>query len=185
MAKNGGRIPPDGRPNPVGGVGKQARRHDISAPKRSVPFAHEAGMVQGDVQALEAGQKIGGIPSNKREQPPAQPKRNSSTRGRNPNEAKTGAQQSAGMNVPDPLQFMAGKGGGVQLPGGPPASRKTFEAWQPMLRHLMNDNTTSSMLKSVFVGQMSEQLRRPQGSGGLQMIDRNALDGQLASQIGL
>lgn len=182
----GGRIPSDGRPNPAGGAGKQSRRHDISAPKRSTPFAHEAGMLQGDVQALEAGQKVGGIPSNKREQPPAQPQRNSSTRGRpdDPNGVRSGSQQSAGMNVPDPIQFMAGKGSGMQLPGEAPASSSSFKEWEPMLRHLMNDTTTSSMLKSLFIGQMSK-MSRDQGQSQLQFIDKTELDNQLATRLGI
>jgi hypothetical protein len=52
----GGAIPRDNRPVAAKGVGKNSKRHDLERP--STPGLHGSDLQQGDVQALEQGQRI-------------------------------------------------------------------------------------------------------------------------------
>ena len=67
--KKGGRIAPDGRQSQAPGVGKNSVRSDLSQPAKT-PGLAGSDLQQGDVQALERGQKI--APINKRTQGKAQ-----------------------------------------------------------------------------------------------------------------
>lgn len=52
----GGRIPRDNRGPQAKGVGKNSKRHDLERPV--TPGLHNSDLQQGDVQALEQGQRI-------------------------------------------------------------------------------------------------------------------------------
>ena len=103
MAGPGGRIAPDGRPAQAPGVGKNAKRHDLEAP--ATPGLHGSDLQQGDVQMLEQGQRVAPRPKKTQGAAAPAPARRNAPVGETP------------MEVPDPLEFAAGRiGGNVLVP---------------------------------------------------------------------
>lgn len=154
MAKKGGRIPPDGRQAQAKGVGKNAKRHDLERP--ATPGLHNSDLQQGDVQALEQGQRI----APRSTQQPALPAPNIGSR------PTSGAQmsQAQGVQVPDAIEFLAGKNGAGF---GPPQIRRQVDesaamTWMPILRRMAAGPGASPKLVNAFI----EQARKMQQSGG-------------------
>lgn len=163
MAGPGGRIAPDGRPPRAKGVGKNARRHDLEAP--ATPGLHGSDLQQGDVQMMEQGQRV--APRPKRQQAAAGPAPRQLSRQPNP--------AGGSMDVPDPIQFAAGKlGGKVPTPDG--GARKVDPApWLPFIRELAMRPNTGGALAANYA-QMLKRFRAAPQVTQAHFIDMDALD---------
>lgn len=162
MAGPGGRIPPDGRPAQAPGVGKTAKRHDLEMP--ATPGLHGSDLQQGDVQALEQGQRI--APRAKKTQAPAAPKA-----------ARRQPTGTAGpMEVPDPIQFASQRIGG-NVPQPQPFSGVQFDAqkWRPLLQSIAKNPNASGPLTTTIAAQLTNFSRQP-STAGVTVIDQNAAE---------
>lgn len=149
---SGGRIRADGRGPQTPGRGKNAKRHDLE--RRNTPFLHGSDLQQGDVQALENGQRIAPI----RTQQPA----TSTSTGGTPSSG--GATPPAGtMQVPDPIEFAKERfgGQGVGVPSGAPDQRIDISSWLPLAQRMADTPGTSGLLRSAFIKQYANVAKRP------------------------
>ena len=115
-----GYVAPDGRPPQAPGVGKNSKRHDLEAP--ATPGVRNSDMRQGDRQMLEAGQKV--APRPKKSAP------RGSAGGGAP------AAGGGGMQVPDAIEFAAGRMGGKSASAGPPVRQVDTAAWRPLVERI-------------------------------------------------
>lgn len=171
MTARGGRIPPDGRPPQAKGVGRNAKRHDLERP--ATPGLHDSDLQQGDVQALEQGQRIAPRQTQQRGRTPQ-------TQG-TPNGGASGV--SGGMQIPDPIDFLAGKNGPEF---GPPRPARRLDAsramtWLPLLRQLAAGPGASSALVSAFINQA--RLLSQAGAQPATVVDLNAVDEGIQAMI--
>lgn len=165
---HGGRIAPDNRGPQAKGVGKNSKRHDLE--RRSVPFLHGSDLQQGDVQAMEQGQRI----APKQTQQPAQPQRAAS---------QSVNQTSQGVKVPDAIEFLAGRQSG---PMGLPRRGRAIENhqalnWLPLLRQIVVGPGSSGLLASAFINQAREIGRV--GSTPATIIDLDAVDDGIEAML--
>ncbi len=145
MATRGGRIEPDGRSPQAKGVGKRSKRHDLERPK--TPGLHDSDLQQGDVQALEAGQRIS--PLQKRVQQPAQTSRKSQL----PANRTTRADGSA---APDPMTFLTDRLGGTLQAGiSKPPPQTDTNAMLPLLEKLATATGASGLLSQAYINQLA------------------------------
>lgn len=161
--KKGGRISPDNRGAQAKGVGKNSKRHDLE--RQATPGLHGSSLQKGDVQALEQGQRVAPIQEQERGQAP-QPQG-----GGQPQQA--GGQ---GVQVPDPIDFLAGKNGDQF---GPPTPQRRIDesrakTWLPLIRHLVNGPGASPALVNAFINQA--RLMQQAGSQPATIVDMNATD---------
>lgn len=171
MAQRGGIIPNDGRNPTVPLPGKRAKRHDL---ERTVPYLHDSDLQQGDVAALERGQKIGGVPSNKRVQPPAAP----APRGG----GSPSSTPPAPMQVPDPIQFAKQRFGGQVPDPGVPMRDLDLASWTPLVQRVANQPGSSGMLKQAFIRQFHNLANRPIVPD-LRFVDLYDMDEQVSSML--
>lgn len=172
MAGKGGRIPPDGRPPQAKGVGKNAKRHDMERPK--TPGLHNSDLQQGDVQAMEQGQRI--APAST--QQPAGP--SASQTQQTPNRATSGV---SGVEVPDAIEFLAGRNGqGFNVPN-PQRQLDSSRAltWLPIIRQLVSGPGTSSALVNAFINQA--RLMQQAGGQPATIVDMRATDDGLEAML--
>lgn len=165
---SGGRIAPDGRTPQRPGVGRQSKRHDLE--RRDVPFLHGSDLQQGDVQAMESGQKV----TRKRTQQPAGPGgATGSTAASKP--ARGGSSPSPG--TPDPMQFLIDRTKGSMTPGQPsvPQRQVDVSAWTPLVQRFANAPGTSGVLRQAFLHQYAALARRPYATD-VMVIDLQALE---------
>lgn len=151
MTARGGRIAPDNRPTQAPGVGKNSKRHDLE--RRNVPFLHDSDLQQGDVQAMEQGQRV----SPKQTQRPAAPEP------RGGGSQMTTSGPSAAMTPPDPIEFLAGRmGGPMEVPTrrAEIANAKAM-TWLPLARQLASGPGASGVLASALINQMRGLSRMP------------------------
>jgi hypothetical protein len=141
MTARGGRITPDGRPSQAPGVGRNAKRHDLENPARATPPLHgSSGIQQGDIQALEQGQRMRPPQTQGQAAPPGVP----------------GAQGGGGGapgEVPDAIDFF---GGGDALSMPPPLSdvaQERLDDWLPLLRELIMGPGSSGLLAGALINQ--------------------------------
>lgn len=169
-ANRGGRIPPDNRPPAAKGVGKNAKRHDLE--RRSTPFLHDSDLQQGDVQAMENGQRV----APKRTQQPAAPPPASG--GGQP------AQATTGEEIPDPIDFIAGltSGSGVNPPAAGVVSNPNVEMWLGFAQHLVNGPGSSGLLAGAYINQLRQLRRNPQTSESV-YIDLQDVDAALEAAL--
>lgn len=145
----GGKIAPDGRPPQAKGVGKDSKRHDLEAP--ATPGLHGSDLQQGDVQALEQGQKI--APRPKKVQPAAQSK---------PRPASSKKRATAVDGVPDPIEFAAGRiGGNVVSPDAAPGVGIDPRPWMPLLEQFVARPQVNPKLAALYVQQIASLRRQP------------------------
>ena len=166
---SGGRIPPDNRPTQAPGVGKNAKRHDLE--RRSTPFLHGSDLQQGDVQAMEQGQRIAPLRTQ-------QPAAGAPAQG---GQAQQGAPQGGQMQTPDPIQFIAQQQQARGLPQEQgqtslPQRRVDVSGWTPIAARIANSPSASGSLRQAFLHQFSALSRRPYVPD-VYVIDMNALDG--------
>lgn len=148
----GGRIAPDGRPAQAPGVGRNAKRHDLERPK--TPGLHDSDLQQGDVQALEQGQRI--VPVTR--QQPARPQPKGGT------QRRTQARPQASGDTPDPIDFLGQRLKG-SLASPPLIPRSDAGAsghqWLPLLQRLATAPGASGLLAQAYITQLSNALNRP------------------------
>lgn len=170
MTARGGRIPPDGRPAQAKGVGKNAKRHDLERP--ATPGLHDSDLQQGDVQAMEQGQRIAPASTQQRGLTPPQ----SSTSPRTQQMGIDSNNPGGNLEIPDPIDFLAEQNGNDFTM--PKPQRKIDESraltWLPILRQLANGPGASPALVNAFIN----QARRMQQHGGqpATIVDMNAAD---------
>lgn len=169
---NGGRIPPDGRPTQAPGVGKNSKRHDLE--RRDTPYLHDSDLQQGDVQAMEDGQRI----APKQNQQPAAP----APAGRGSGTTQTTGTDTA--DFPDAIDFIAqvAGGGGVSVPppGGVPSAN--MEMWLRFAAHLVNGPGSSGNLAGAYINQM-RQLRRTPSTASSVFVNLRDVDDALAAAL--
>jgi hypothetical protein len=150
----GGRIPPDGRPTTAPQVGANARRHDLERPK--TPGLHNSDLQQGDVQALEAGQRIVPVPQQ-------QPAVSTGTQGRPTAQAAAPAPQGAGGGRPDPIDFLGSRLSGTLTPPDQTVSSAPtvdLKTWLPLIQRLATAPGASGVLSQAFITQMRNASQR-------------------------
>ena len=144
----GGRITPDGRPAQAKGVGRDSKRHDLERP--ATPGLHDSDLQQGDVQALEQGQRVQPL---KRTQPPAVPAQQSQP---------AAAQGEPGPVPEDRLGFLAKRIGGTYQPGDTGGGGRTLNdirPWVPLLEELAASPGASGTLTAAVISQVSNFAR--------------------------
>ena len=138
-----------------------------------MPFLQGSDLQQGDVQALEQGQRVQPI---KRTQPPARVNRKA--RGAaNPGQPKMDAN-----GIPtDPIGYLSGRIGGTY--SGPKAgpvghSRNDYRAWLPLLEKIAKSPGASGVLVQAYITRLHNMLSGPVVHEHV-MIDQNDADNQL------
>lgn len=164
----GGRIAPDNRPAQAKGVGKNSKRHDLE--RRDTPFLHDSDLQQGDVQALENGQRI----APKQTQRPAGPAPTSGS-GNTKSVAGTGP-----ADIPDPIDFISTltAGAGVTPPMAGATPSANLDMWVRYAAHLANGPGASGLLRGAFINQMRNLRRSPQNTQSV-VINLNDIDAGL------
>lgn len=165
----GGRIPNQNRPVQAPGVGRNSKRHDLE--RRSVPPLHGSSLQQGDVQALEQGQRVQPI---KRTQQPARV--NPKARG----QANPGGVHASGIPS-DPISFLQQRIGGTYTgpkPGPVGHSRNDYRAWLPLLEKIAKSPGASGVLVQAYITRLHNMLTGPVVNEHV-MIDQNEADNQL------
>ena len=145
----GGRIAPDGRPPQAKGVGKNAKRHDLERP--ATPGLAGSDLQQGDVQALESGQRIAPIKNNPRGKAP--PVKGGSTSATPSRGTPSGA--------PDAIEFLgAQQGSEFNVPvEGVLQSSDNLTSWLPFVRQMVIGPGTSGLLAGAYINQFRQLLR--------------------------
>jgi hypothetical protein len=168
MAGPGGRIPPDNRPVQAAGVGKNSKRHDLE--RRTTPYLHDSDLQQGDVQALENGQRV----APKQTQQPAGPA--PATGSGNTRSATS----TSPTDIPDAIDFIGGltAGSGVNPPPAGAAPSANLDMWVRFAQHLVNGPGASGNLKAAYVNQM-RQMRRTPATASSVVINLNDIDAGL------
>lgn len=169
----GGRIPPDGRPVAAPGIGKNSRRHDLEG--RDTPFLHDSDLQQGDVQALEQGQRI----APKQTQQPAAPA--PAGRGSGTTTVGTGAGTT---DVPDAIDFLAGRATGeVGIPAtGYAAGSSRAATWLPILQQLAAGPGSSGVLGAALIDQ-TRRMRQAVPRRDAAVIDMQDTDVALKAML--
>ena len=162
--RRGGRIPPDGRPQVAPGIGKTARRHDLSA--QPTPGLHDSDLQQGDVSMLERGQKIAPLPKDSGPPTAAPP-------------PSRGAGGGSGVQVPNPVDFAKQKFKGTLQGGASDIQAQIDPApWMPLFRRLANAPNASGNLRNAVVAQLGSMIERPQ-TGRSKLLDLDEMDQDL------
>lgn len=179
MATKGGRIAPDGRPPQAKGLGKNAKRHDLERP--ATPGLHGSDLQQGDVQAMEQGQRIA----------PAQTQAASTSIERRPDgsqvqrSTEADGTQTSSLQIPDAIDFLGDRSrNGNEFQ--PVQARRTLDSsraltWMPLLRHLVNGPNASSALVNAFINQA--RAMQMAGSVPATIVDMNAADDGIEAMI--
>lgn len=170
--KKGGRIPPDGRPAQAPGIGKNAKRHDLERP--ATPGLHNSDLQQGDVQALEQGQRI--APRSTQQPAISAPNVGSQPTSR--------AQMSGqGMQIPDAIDFLGKKNGAEFSPPQPIRRLDASKAmtWLPILRRLASGPGASSALVNAFINQA--RLLSQAGAQPATVVDMSAIDDGIEAML--
>jgi len=153
VATPGGRIPPDNRGPQAKGVGQNSKRHDME--RRDTPYLHDSDLQQGDVQAMENGQRI----TPKQTQGPAAP----STGGQGGGATSVPTDNGA-TSIPDAIDFISGmaKGGGVTPPPAGVAPSANLDMWVRFAQHLVNGPGSSGLMAGAYINQIRQMRRTPQ-----------------------
>jgi len=165
----GGVIEPDNRPVKAPGVGKNSNRSDLS---RQVPPLHGSkGITQGDVQALEQGQRI--APKQKQGSAAPQPSGSIQPQG-----------STSPVAVPDAIDFAAGRSSGPpEAPvSNPGINGSKFDSWAPILRGLVAGPGSSGQLAAAYI----QQMRTVRGKSSVRpptIIDLSAIDDGIGTML--
>jgi hypothetical protein len=172
MTAPGGRIPPDNRPTQAAGVGKNSKRHDLE--RRTTPYLHDSDLQQGDVQAMEDGQRI----APKQTQQPAAPA--SSGRG----SGATQASDASATGIPDAIDFISqmAAGGGVNPPQAGAAPSANLDMWVRFARHLVNGPGSSGLLAGAYINQVRQLRTTPQAASSV-FINLRDVDDALSAAL--
>jgi len=164
----GGRIAPDNRGPQAKGVGKNSKRHDLE--RRTVPFLHDSDLQQGDVQAMENGQRVA---PKQTQQPASQVARTSSQP----------TKRQGDMQTPDAIDFLGGRQGPeFNVPtGGRTVNNDKVLTWLPLVRSLTVAPGSSGLLASAFINQARELSRT--GSTPATIVDLDAIDAGIETML--
>jgi hypothetical protein len=168
----GGRIPPDNRPTSAPGVGKNSKRSDLE--RRTTPYLHDSDLQQGDVQALEDGQRV----TPKQTQQPAQAQ--ATTGGGRPQMQATTSIEG----IPDAIDFISqmAAGGGVNVPTANAAPSANLDMWVRFAQHLVNGPGSSGNLAGAYINQI-RQLRRTPHTADSVFINLRDVDDALEAAL--
>lgn len=171
MAGKGGRIPPDNRGPQAKGVGKNSKRHDME--RRSVPPLHGSDLQQGDVQALEQGQRTS----------PPQTQQSATQQPAQGGGGQQAAPQGAQMQIPDAIDFLGGRQDNSWSPPVPQRRLDVSKAmtWLPILRRLASGPGASGVLVNAFINQA--RLLSQQGAQPASIVDLGAGDAGIAAML--
>ena len=155
------------------GVGKNSRRHDLET--RTTPYLHDSDLQQGDVQAMEQGQRI----APKKTQQPAAPAPVSRGSGTTADRSGTGT-----TGVPDAIDFLAGRSNGeVGIPAtGYVAGSSRATTWLPILQQLATGPGSSGVLGAALIDQ-TRRMRRAVPRRDAAVIDMQDTDVALAAML--
>ena len=173
MATPGGRMPASegNRPSQAPGVGPNSKRHDLE--RRDTPYLHDSDLQQGDVQAMEQGQRVA----------PRQTQEAAAPRTASQGGGATSGPTSNGATVPDPIQFFAGRANGQV---GLPQSRSQVDnsraaTWLPILRQLAAGPGSSGALASAIINQARALAAARQTPATI--VDMNGADDALEAML--
>ncbi len=171
----GGRIAPDGRPPQAKGVGKNAKRHDLE--RAATPGLAGSDLQQGDVQALESGQRVAPIKENPRGRAP-RPSGGGQSGGQT-----RGAQSGRVSGAPDAIEFLgAQQGSEFNVPIAEQGLDNTkIETWAPILRQLVSGPGSTGALASALIDQ-ARSLRQTR-VGPAVVIDLQATDDAIEAML--
>ena len=140
-------------------VGKNAVRHDLDGTP-----GLDSDLQQGEVQQLEAGQKL--IQDTQAQQ---------GVQDRGPLPVQPAEQ---GVAAPDPVEFAMSKiGGDLQVPTQE-LSRINTAQWLPMVEKLAQSGGASPLLRKAYVDMLSRLQTEP-FSGSTAVVDKNEIDRQV------
>ena len=171
-SKSGGRLSPDGRSPAPKGVGKRSRRHDLERPK--TPGLSDSSLQQGDVEALERGQRIS--PLKKQNQGAAQ------NRGRKqvlPSRSRGGGNQ----DTPDPVAFLGDRLSGTLEAAGGEGQQHEQANLLPILEKLATSTGASGLLSQAYITTVAG-LKAQSGTVRTPVIDMQDADRDLAALVG-
>ncbi|MEE9593459.1 MAG: hypothetical protein V3W28_07755 [Thermoplasmata archaeon] len=135
-------------------MGRKSRRHDLSRPK--TPGLSDSDLQYGDVQALEAGQRVTAKP--KQVQQPAAP-------GGGPAQARGAPGEVAPADAPNPMEFLRGRLGGTRTP--PTKGRKYTRTiddggYVELMRRLATATGASGIVAQAYITKMQNVSRVPE-----------------------
>jgi len=168
----GGRIPNQGNGPAAKGVGKNAKRHDLE--RQDVPPLHDSDLQQGDVQALEQGQRIAPV----RSQAPAVPQ-----------QAGGSARQDVGGGAqqPAPMDIINSRLGNTMATQGTertfdPAKARLADKWAGFYMQLSQHPNASPVLKAQ-ARQQANDLRATRTAPKSQIMDLGVADGLIEDTL--
>jgi len=170
MTSRGGVIDPDNRPVKAPGVGKNSNRSDLA--REIPPVLGSKGITQGDVQALEQGERI--APKQRNPVAGGQPQGQPQGQSRLPQSAE----------IPDAIEFMGGRSTG---PLGTPevidrgGSLSKAATWLPIMRRMVAGPGSSGKLASALIKQMRALNESPRGQ--VAVVDLQAVDAGLEAML--
>lgn len=160
----GGRIPNQGNPPAAAGVGKNSKRHDLE--RQATPGLADSDLQQGDVQALEQGQRVAPITT----QPDAAPA---------PTQAVGGGSQPVAEGAPDLNSIIEGRLGGTMDATAPGFSNLVDEAasqrasqWLGFLSGIANQPFSSPILRARVQTMMAANMNNAprKAAGGVMRL---------------
>ena len=140
------------------GVGKTAKRHDLKTP--ATPGLTDSDLQQGDVQRLEAAQKVAPIKKGK-----------TSSGGKQADQRVRGT--AGGIEVPDAIDF-AGQRRGQEIGSGQSGEVLDMSQWLPLLQQLARLPKKSGPLGTALLAQLSNITNTP-SAGRVRVVDENAI----------
>lgn len=140
------------------GVGKTAKRHDLSG----TPGLSGSDLQYGDVQRLEKAQRsVQNTQARPVQQGGAQPQ---------------GHLSKPSMEVPNPVDFAIKKvGGGPPAVPTQPLEQIDMQPWLPLMRQLATAGG-SSLLMSAYVNSLQKAQKQPYQSGGVALMHMSEFD---------
>lgn len=160
---SGGRIPPDNRQAQAPGVGSKAKRHDLE--RRSVPYLHGSDLQQGDVAAMEQGQRVLPARTQQSAVQSAGPKgvAGAMAGGVAGGSMAGGVGSARSLSIPDPIDFISERARGSlgAAPAQVPQRRVDVSGWTPIVQTIANAPQASGLVRAAFLHQFSALARRP------------------------
>ncbi len=149
------------------GVGKTAKRHDLETP--ATPGLTDSDLQQGDVQRLEAAQKVAPIRKGK-----------TSSGGKQADQQVRGT--AGGIEVPDAIDF-AGKRTGQNIgASGQTSEVLDREQWLPLLQAIARSPKRSGPLAAALLAQLSNITNTP-SAGRVRVVDENAIQEAISRSV--
>ena len=138
----------------------------------ATPGLANSDLQHGDVQRLEAAQRAA----------PRQKQQNASGQAA-PAQGGQARRSKPPMEIPDAIDFISGRGGGTLDPANIGAGGgESAAAWQPFMRELARDATTSGALTTQIFAQLGNLSRAPNESF-VEIVDQNAAEDAIRLSI--